>query len=549
MRQPSNVQKRETRANALWGRGDGKDRRARVALIASVAAVVCAFVPAALASNGNGNGNTTAFMPSTLRAQATQNPTKIFNVIVRGKPGEKSASIATYFAKGQGTAKLKRQFYSIAGVSGSISGADLLKLAGNNHVLSIFPDATLASTDYQSQEVWRQTTGIASLWGSALAPAPQAPAIAIVDSGIDSTKVGDFGSRIAAAVNLCSTCTDGAVDDEGHGTMVAGLAAGSGSLYPGVAKNAPIVSLRTGDAAGASTMSDVISACDWILQHQSQYNIRVANFSMASSAASSFRYDPLDAAVEKLWFNGIVVVAAVGNYGTPGAPVQVSHAPGNDPFVISVGAVDTQGTQAAGDDTVAPWSAYGHTLDGFAKPELSAPGRWMVAPVPVGSTLATTAPDRVLAPGYMWMSGTSLAAPIVAGAAAQVLAAHPSWTPDQVKGALMVSANALPLAGSAGGVGEVNAAAAAAVVTPPNPQTNLDQFITTDASGNPVFDGNAWQTAVQSTTDWSATDWSATDWSATDWSATDWSATDWSATDWSATDWSETDWSETVWSP
>jgi serine protease AprX len=558
MRQPSNVEKRETRANALWGRGAGKDRRARVALIASVAAVVCAFVPAALASNGNGNGNTTAFMPSTLQAQATQNPDKIFNVIVRGKPGEKSASIATYFAKGQATAKLKRQFYSIAGVSGSISGADLLKLAGNNHVLSIFPDATLASTDYQSQEVWRLTTDITPLLGSALAPAPQAPAIAVVDSGIDASKVGDFGARIVANVNLSSLSPNATGDDEGHGTMVAGLAAGAGSLYPGVAQNAPIVGLRTADASGASTMSDVIAACDWILQHKTQYNIRVANFSMASSASSSFRYDPLDAAVEKLWFNGIVVVAAVGNYGT-GAPVQVSHAPGNDPFVISVGAVDTHGTATASDDTLAPWSAYGHTLDGFAKPELSAPGRWMVAPVPMGSTLATTAPDRVLAPGYMWMSGTSLAAPVVAGAAAQVLAAHPNWTSDQVKGALMASANALPLAGNTGGVGEVDAAAAAALVSPPNPQSNLDQFITTDASGSPVFDGTAWQTAVQSTTDWSATDWSATDWSATDWSATDWSATDWSATDWSATDWSatdwsatdwsETDWSETVWSP
>src|SRR4029077_12491856 len=157
------------------------------------------------------------------------------------------------------------------------------------------------------------------------------PAIAVVDSGIDATKVGDFGARIVANVNLSSLSPHATGDDEGHGTMVAGLAAGAGSLYPGVARNAPIVGLRTADASGASRMSDVIAACDWILQHKTQYNIRVANFSMASSAASSFRYDPLDAAVEKLWFNGIVVVAAVGNYGTAGAPVQVAHAPGNDP--------------------------------------------------------------------------------------------------------------------------------------------------------------------------------------------------------------------------
>jgi subtilisin family serine protease len=165
----------------------------------------------------------------------------------------------------------------------------------------------------------------------------------------------------------------------------------------------------------------------------------------------------------------------------------------------------------------------------------------------MGSMLARTAPDRVLAPGYMWMSGTSLSAPIVAGAAAQVLARHPGWTPDQVKGALMVSASRTA-AGVAGGVGEVNAARAAAVTAPPNPQARLDTFIATDPSGNAYFDGTSWVNTVRTSTDWSATDWSATDWSATDWSATDWSATDWSATDWSATDWSATDWSATDWS-
>jgi serine protease AprX len=536
MRQPKHRTTESTRPNALWGRGG------RVAL--AVAGLSLVFgVGSAFAAKPSG-----AFVPSTLLAKAQANPTASFKVIVRGKPGEKSASIATYFTQGK-TAKLKKQFYSVNGVAGSLSGADLVKLASNNHVLSITSDIELASSatsDYEPQEVWRSTTGITSLLGSLLAPAPQAPAIAVVDSGVDATKFGDFGNRVVANVNFCSTCTDGAVDDEGHGTMVASLAAGAG-LYQGVAQNAPIVNLRTADGTGASRESDVISAIDWILQNKSQYNIRVANFSMAGASNSSFRYDPLDAAVEKLWFNGVVVVAAVGNYGSNGAAMQVAHAPGNDPFVISVGALSTQNTADPSDDTAAPWSVYGHTLDGFAKPEISAPGRWIIAAVPMNATLPTTAPDRVMAPGYMWMSGTSLAAPIVAGAAAQVLAKHPNWTPDQVKGALMVSASPTA-AGAAGGIGEVNAAAAAAVTDPPNPQSNLDAFITTDASGNPVFDGDAWQNTVSTTTDWSATDWSATDWSATDWSATDWSATDWSATDWSATDWSATDWSATDWS-
>jgi serine protease AprX len=520
-----------TRANVLWGRG-GRNGALVAALAAAAAFLACGAGTASAAAKSS------AFVPTPLLSAAQANPSQMFDVIVRGIPGEKSASIATYFTQGH-TGKLKDQFYSINGVAGSISGADLVKLAGNNHVLSITNDDTLGSTatSYQSQEVWRLTDNIFPLLGSVFNPAPQAPAIAVVDSGVDATKVGDFGSRVVANVNFCSTCTDGAVDDEGHGTMVASLAAGAG-LYKGVAQNAPIVNLRTSDATGASKTSDVLAAIDWILQNKTRYNIRVANFSMTSSNTSSFRYDPLDAAVEKLWFNGIVVVAAVGNYGSNGAAMQVSHAPGNDPFVISVGAVETHGTLGAYDDTAAPWSVWGHTLDGFAKPEISAPGRWMIAAVPMKSTLVATAPDRVVAPGYMWMSGTSLSAPIVAGAAAQVLARHPNWTPDQVKGALMVSASKTA-AGAAGGVGEVNASRAAAVSSPPNPQTNLDAFVKTDANGNAYFDGFAWQSAVASSTDWSATDWSATDWAATDWSATDWSATDWSATDWSATDWSE----------
>jgi subtilisin family serine protease len=155
----------------------------------------------------------------------------------------------------------------------------------------------------------------------------------------------------------------------------------------------------------------------------------------------------------------------------------------------------------------------------------------------------------VVAPGYMWMSGTSLAAPIVAGAAAQVLANHPTWTPDQVKGALMKSASRLSAVSNyAGGVGEVNAARAVALNSAPNPQKNLDKFIAPDANGQLSFNGDAWAAAVASQTDWSETDWSETDWSETDWSETDWSETDWSETDWSETDWSETDWSETDWS-
>src|SRR5205085_8872020 len=128
-------------------------------------------------------------------------------------------------------------------------------------------------------------------------------------------------------------------------------------------------------------------------------------------------------------------VAAAGNYGLDGPQSGAPFAPGNDPFVVSVGATDIVDTLPVADDFAAPWSVFGYTPDGFAKPELAAPGRYMIGPVPPTSTMAAEHPDRVVEPGYIQMSGTSFAAPIVAGTAAALLAAHPQWTPDQVKGA------------------------------------------------------------------------------------------------------------------
>jgi len=515
MRRYSNFKQHGTRSRV--------DVRRPAAILVVAASLLGSLTGTALADSGNGKGNQSAWLPSYLVSQAQANPSKLFNVIVRGRPGEKSASIATFFNQGGGLGHLKKQFYSINGVAGQLSGADLLKLAQNNHVLSIVPDASVASTGVEEAGLWRASTQVDRLSSLFANPFATAPAIAIVDSGVDSSKLGDFGARVVASVNLSSLSPGASGDDEGHGTMVAGLAAGASALYPGVSPTSPIVSLRTSDARGASRMSDVIAAADWILQNKDAYGIRVANFSMRSDVPSSFRYDPLDAALEQLWFHGVVVVAAVGNYGQPGG-VKVQNSPGNDPFIISVGALDTNGTVDPKDDFVAPWSAYGHTLDGFAKPEISAPGRWIVGPVPAGSTLPVTDPTRVVAPGYMWMSGTSLAAPLVSGAAAAVLEAHPSWTPDQVKGALLKAATGLPGdTAHAAGVGELNAAKAVSLSSAPNPNANLERYLVSDGVGGVSFDGTSWEYALRNATDWSATDWSATDWSATDWSATDWS--------------------------
>ncbi|MGH3000095.1 MAG: S8 family serine peptidase [Gaiellaceae bacterium] len=503
-------------------------------------------VLAGLAQTANAaHGKSVAPPPSTppgLLAEAKANPSKTFDVIVRGTGGVSSNGVASAF-NGSAQGHIGRLFRSVNGIEATLKGGQIFGLSHNPHILSITPNSPIASTDIEESGLWRDSVGanqVQSLTGVA-----NLPAIAVVDSGIDATKTQDF-PNIVADVNLNSADPGATGDDEGHGTMVSGIAAGAG-LFPGVVPGAPIVALRTADANGASTTSDIIAACDWILQNQSQYNIRVANFSLVSEAQTSFTNDPLDAAVEQLWFHGIFVVTASGNFGVPGG-VFMAHAPGNDPFVMTVGALDTNGTSDPADDFTAPWSAYGFTGDGFFKPEISAPGRWIAAPVPDGSTLATTAPDRIVAPGYMWMSGTSLSAPMVAGAADAILALHPDWTPGQVKGALMVSASALPgIPDWAGGVGELDAAQALTLASAPDADSNLEQYVVSNGSGGLAFDGTGWEQAVGNATNWSATNWSATNWSQTNWSATNWSQTNWSQTNWSQTNWDATNWDATNW--
>jgi serine protease AprX len=302
------------------------------------------------------------------------------------------------------------------------------------------------------------------------------------------------------------------------------------------------------DDAGNSTVADVIAACDWILQNRSTYNIRVANLSLHAGSPGSVFFDPLDQAVERLWLDGVVVVAAVGNYGHDGEPSDVPFAPGNDPFVITVGGSDVHDTMQASDDDAAPWSAWGYTLDGFAKPELAAPGRYVIGPSPSDSTLAEERPDHVVGHDLIQLSGTSFSAPAVAGAAALILAGHPTWTPDQVKGALMVSARAMPAAAEGSlGVGALDVAAARAVTHPPNPNAGLAHYVVADANGAPVFDAAAWQAAAESDVAWGGVAWGDVAWGDVAWGDAAWSDAAWASAAWVDVAWGDVAWGDVAW--
>ena len=512
----------EHRSNALWGSGRGRG------LVTATVAALALVVPLG-ATAGTGNG----YLTPGLAKKADTNPNEKVRVIVQSTSG---------MAAAEGQAKLfgfvKKQLASADGVAVELTAGQLRKLQ-EVPGLTITPDLTVEVNGPSSNQPWPSAMRVTSLWGSLFSPAPQAPTIAIIDSGIE--KRLDFGTRIKASAKLSSSTNESPGDGRGHGTMVAGIAAGSGLGYAGAAPNAGLVDVDVIDDAGMAYVSDVISGIDWVIANKSRYNIRVANLSF-SAPAGSIRNNPLNDAVEKLWFSGVVVVASAGNYGENGAKTTIRSSPANDPFVITVGAADLGSQDGISDNTMAPWSAWGATADGFSKPDLAAAGRYMVGPVPALASLSLERPLSILTSGYMKLSGTSFSAPVVAGAAAQILARHPDWSPDQVKGALLLKARPMPLVATrADGFGQLDAAASAAVTTPPNPNAGLNKFLRPNPAGGttPIFDEAAWAETARTNAAWNEAAWAEAAWAEAAWNEAAWAEAAWAEAAWAEAAWAE----------
>ena len=306
--------------------------------------------------------------------------------------------------------------------------------------------------------------------------------VAVVDSGIAPS--ADFGgssrdSRLQGAISFVPN--DSNINDTcGHGTHVAGIIAGDGSkssgfgythTYYGAARGANLVNVRVLDQYGLGSVSTVLAGLQWVVTHKNDNRnapIRVINLSLGHPVGESYKTDPLCQAVEAAYRAGIVVVCAAGNNGRVGL-VQVKGAsnegwgtnygsinsPGNDPYVITVGATKSNdGVRAH--DTIATYSGRGPSrLDLVLKPDIIAPGNKVISVCSNGSTLDTYAggtndipmstycrfPISMPSWSYFRLSGTSMATPVVAGAAALLLQASPNLSPDTVKARLMVSAD------------------------------------------------------------------------------------------------------------
>jgi serine protease AprX len=510
-----------------------------------------------------------------LVAEAGSAPTSTLQVIVREMTPASSDAEDTVRSLGGG---IGRELPIVGGFSARIPAASLADLAASGSVAKVWGDARVdVSGDktgkYDStapNSVWRQVIRVP---GATEKYNGSGVGVALLDTGV--VPVPDLANRVAYRVDLTPEA-DG-YDRYGHGTHLAGIIAGDGTSSNGgnrgIATGANLISVKVAGWNGATDVSVVIAGLQWIVSHRADYNIRVANLSFGTNSKQPYALDPLDYAVEQAWFSGILVVVSAGNQGSlPGTITK----PADDPYVLTVGAADLKNTLDVKDDTVADFSSVGPTQDGFAKPDVLAPGITIVSDRDPGSTIDQLHPVAILNDNYFKGTGTSQAAAIVSGVAALMFQASPTLTPDVAKATLMGTAfekNLALLPG--GGAGLINAeeAVKAAVagkffLKPANvgviPSTGLGSLeasrgslhVYADLDGDGLPDlvtgeidvlGRVWVANGWGANSWGANAWGGSSWSANGWGANSWGGMAWDANSWGANGWGANSWGANGW--
>jgi serine protease AprX len=361
-----------------------------------------------------------------------------------------------------------------------------------NRALTLSKDASVKVAGVSPSYAVRQTMANAL---HAMGITGQGVGIAFVDTGLWATPLAGYD----AIRNVVSTSIP---DDSGHGTHVTSIAASANitadGTYLGIAPRASWITIKTFGADGRGTYANTIRGLDWILVNKTKYNIRVVNMSFGATAQSYYWNDPLNRAVMKLWQAGIVVVASAGNNGPYAQSITV---PGNNPYVITVGAMTDNYTPTnARDDRLASFSSTGPTYEGFVKPEIVAPGGHITGVMTKNQAIPKAHREFHDGGNYFTMSGTSQSAAVVSGVVALMLQAQPSLTPNQVKCKLMSSAfAAVDSSGKLAytvfqqGAGQVNALAA--VFNPYTSCGNVGLDIAADLAGTRHYGGPAHQKA------------------------------------------------------
>jgi len=396
--------------------------------------------------------------------------------------------------------------------------------------------------------------------------------VALVDSGV-ADDLPDLAGRLVQVhderTGEPASCYDlsgeGHCDDTyGHGTFMAGLIAGNGAANggrpTGAAPEADLLSVKVAGANGAADVSTVLAAIQWVVSFRDTYDVRVLNLSLGTDSTQSWKDDPLNYAVERAWDAGVFVVVAAANTGPAAGTIAK---PADDPWVVTVGAVDDRGTVGRGDDRVPDFSSRGPTREGVAKPDVVAPGAHVVSLRAPGSTLDRDYPPADPTSPYRSGSGTSMAAAVVSGVAAAALDAHEELTPDQLKHALraaarpaasddpfavgagLVDAHALvdaPTAGAANGGlersdgrGDLGASRGSLVMTADDPLGTLltgrqtAQLLLWDPIGftSGSWTPSTWYASLHGTAGWNAAQWSGQNWTGQNWTGQNWTGSSW----------------------
>ena len=544
----------------------------RAIVVAFSLATVAMAVPGLRAGGAEAKAH-----PSLLR-QGEGAPVRALDVIVREtRPASGQAEELIHQLGGNVTHELP----ILGGFSAELPTTSVSSLVRSPSVARVWEDGRIRMSGLDldlldlgemdsvpANKVWRKSIRLPSTYtGSGVG-------VAVLDTGL--SRLADLGNRVLVRVDF--TPEHDGYDHYGHGTHMAGLIAGNGALsggtWAGAAPKASLISVKVAGRDGSTDVSVVIAAMQWLVAHRAAYNIRVLNLSFGTDAVQSYLLDPLDYAVEQVWRSGIAVVVAAGNRGSVPGTI---NKPGDDPFVITVGAADVRGTASTGDDVVAGFSSRGPTHDLMAKPDLVAPGVGMVSNRAVGSTLDATYPAARVGDYYFKGSGTSQAAAVVSGVAALMLQANPSMTPDVLKATLVGTATRMggllggSLAGSGAGLVDATEAVKASIaktyVSKPANGGLLSQgstglgliqlsrdssaLVYSDLNGDGLLDlvtgevdalGRAWL-GSNWTEAWSNNPWAPYVFEAIGWDGKTWGGKTWGGTSWKGKTWGGKTWS------
>lgn len=519
---------------------------------------------------------------------ASEEASRMVSVIVQGFSGSAEARQAVESVGGT----VSRDLSIINGVTAEVPANALSLLEANSSVFQVSENSEVGfHVAFDGTNTAHQLTKVTNsnkLWSEGITG--RGVTVALIDTGVYNHP--DLAGRVVCGADFSHEAGTAAEcqDTFGHGTFMAGQIAGngasSGGKYKGSAPETNIVSVKAAGYDGSTDISTILASIQWVVAHKDQYGIRALNLSLGSDSSQDYRLSPLNFAVEKAWQEGIAVVVSASNSGPDNYTITK---PGDDPWVITVGASNHEGTMKIGDDMVPVFSGRGPTRsNGISKPDVLAPGVHTVSLRSPGSAIDDKYGSHAAVDGsYFKGTGTSMSTAYTTGVVAQILQRNPGLNPNQIKARLVDTARSIaesdPLAA---GKGIVDAYAATnssstaeanqglekstglgllqldrgsveiEVVTPIgqigllgeySAQTDPDAISLDNPAGLVPFSSLTYTTSGWDPTTWDGSAWKTEDWAGSAWKGSAWKATVWDGSAWKGSAWKNGDWDGSAW--